>query len=178
MRLKIRTLQRLKSGGTSASDHVVEVPEKRIGIGRGTDNEVFLRDLRVNYKHARILVRDFDTIIEAEDDSLIQVDEVPVERAVIDTNSEIDVGPYRLKLLGPEGDDDLVITVELVSPVESETVDKLIRPERTKLEGRAIGRRSLAWSLFLLVLALTLALPILAHLVSDPERAERTVTAE
>lgn len=178
MRLKVRRLQRLKSGGTSASDHLVEVPGRRIGIGRGTDNEVFLKDLRVNFKHARILIRDADTIIEAEDDSLIEVDEVPVDRAVIDTGSEIKVGPYRLALLKREPDADLVITVELVSPVQADSVQRLVPPDQTRLEGGIIGRRSMSWTLFVLVLALTLALPILAHMTSDPERAERTVTAE
>ena len=178
MRLKIRALQRLKSGGTSASDHVIEVPGNRIGIGRGTDNEVFLKDLRVSYQHAQILVRPHDKVMEAIDDSLVRVDEVPTDRAVIDTDSDIEIGPYRLKLLGREPDADFVITVELVSPVQAETVDQLIRPERTRLEGGWLGRRSLSWALFLLVLGLALALPILAYLGDDPARAEKRVTAE
>lgn len=178
MRLKIRTLQRLKSGGTAASDQVNEIPGNRIRIGRATDNEVFLKDLRVNYRHARILIRDHDTVIEAEDDALIQVDDVPTERAVIGPDSEIDVGPYRLRLAGPEADADLVVTVELMAPVESETVEHLIPPERTRLEGRGLGRRPLSWVLFLFVLGLALGLPIVAHFSADPEEAERMVTAD
>ena len=107
MRCKVRYLSRQRSGGVTHSDQTINLEGQRIKLGRGTDCHVFLKDLRASYHHAEIVVRDFDVVIEAVDDSALTVDGVPVERAVITPESDIEVGPYRLQLVPNEPDADL-----------------------------------------------------------------------
>jgi len=169
MRCKVRYLSRQRSGGVTHSDQTIKVEGQRIKLGRGTDCQVYLKDLRASFHHAEIVVRDFDVVIEAVDDSALMVDGVPVERAVITPESEIEVGPYRVQLVPGEPDADLTVSVELVSPPPSDTVDKLIEPRRIGLEGGLLRKRPLSWALFLLLIVVGLALPIVAHRSPAPE---------
>ena len=168
MRLRIRQLTRLRSGGTSATDHVVEVPGDRIRVGRGTDNELFLKDLRVNYRHAEIVVREHDVVVEAAGGE-IRLDEVPVERAVLGPGETVGIGPYRVQVLADEPDADLTVTYELAAPPPGETPEQLIRPERVQVRG---GRRAWAWILFVVVILGSLAVPVVAHLMAKSEPDE------
>ena len=172
MRCRIRYLTRQRSGNVSPSDQTFDLDGRRISLGRGTDCHVFLKDLRASYHHAEIVVRDFDVVIEAVDGSALTVDGVPVERAVITPESEIEVGPYRLRLVS-EPDADLTLTVELTSPPPTDTVEQLIEPRRTQLGGGLLRKRALSWVLFLALIAVGLALPIIAHRAPAPDAADR-----
>jgi Inner membrane component of T3SS, cytoplasmic domain len=168
MRCKVRYVARQRSGGVSHSDQTFNVEGQRISLGRGTDCHLFLKDLRASYHHAEIVVRDFDVVIEAVDDSALTIDGVPVERAAITPESEIEVGPYRLQLLR-EPDADLSLSVELTSPPPQDTIDKLIEPRRVGLDGGLLRKRALSWALFLLLITVGLALPIVAHRLAAPD---------
>ncbi|MCE3249219.1 MAG: Inner rane component of cytoplasmic domain, partial [Geminicoccaceae bacterium] len=98
MRCKIRYLTRQRTGRVAQDEQIVEVEGNRISLGRGTDSTVFLRDLRVNYHHADLVVHDDGIVLEAVGHSILRVDRLPVERGLITSDSEIEVGPYRLQL--------------------------------------------------------------------------------
>ena len=127
MRCTIRYLSRQRTGRVAQTEQLVEAPGRELTLGRGTDSDVFLRDLRVNYHHARLTVRDHDLVIEAVGESVLRVDQKPVKRAVVTPNSEIEVGPYRVALQPGEADDDLTLTVELISPPPVDTVERCWR---------------------------------------------------
>lgn len=171
MRCKVRYIARTRSGSVSHSDHTLDIPARRVALGRGTDSHVHLKDLRVSYHHADIVVRDYDVVIEAVGESVVRVDGVPVARAVVTPDSEVEVGPYRLQLVPGEPDADLTLSVELVAPAPTATLDKLLGGRRLGLESGMLRKRPLSWALFALVILTGLALPMLAHRTPEPGQA-------
>lgn len=168
MRLTIRTISRLASGKVSQRDQTLDVDGRRIKLGRGTDNDIALKDLRVNYRHADIIVREADVVVEAIENNLIRLDGVPVERGVLTPESELEIGPYRLQLADVTPAGDITLTVELVSPAPAASVDTLIDPRRTRLGGGFLGKRGWSWALFLGLLAIALLVPIWAYMTPKP----------
>lgn len=149
----------------------------RIKVGRGTDNDLFLKDLRVNYRHADIIVREYDVVIGAIGPSVLSIDGSPVARGLMTTESVIELGPYRVQLVPNEPGANLTLEVELLTAAPAESIEKLIPPERISIGGGLAGKRPLSWLLFLLVIAVGLALPILAHQMSQPATANIKLNA-
>lgn len=167
-RLLVRYLTRRPNGGVARSERRVTAVGDRIGLGRGSDNEVFLKDLRVNYHHATLVVTPEDLVVEAVGGSALRVNDTPVGRASVSPLSRIEVGPYRVAVAPPEPDTDLVLEVELVVPEAEGTVERLL-PERGKrLAGAWLGRRAFSWLGLLLLLVLGLGLPIWAFVTPQP----------
>jgi pSer/pThr/pTyr-binding forkhead associated (FHA) protein len=98
-----------------------------VKLGRGTDNDVFLKDLRVNFRHADIVVRDADLVVEAVGESPLKVDGVAMSRGALAPGTQVEVGPYRVGLLPPEPGADLTLEVELLTPAPTGTVEQLWR---------------------------------------------------
>ena len=142
MRCKIRYLTRQRTGRVAQDEQIVEVEGNRISLGRGTDSTVFLRDLRVNYHHADIVVRDDGIVLEAVGHSILRIDGLPVERGLITPDSEIEVGPYRLQLGQDEADADLTLAVELVTPPPTDTVEQLVPQRGIGLGAGLLGKRA------------------------------------
>jgi predicted CXXCH cytochrome family protein len=164
MRCRIRNLFRSRTGSLGFKEEIVEVDGHRVRLGRGTENDVFLGDLRVNYRHAEIVVREHDVIIEAIGESIIRVDGVPTDRGAMTPATEVEVGPYRIQLQDEAGAD-LTLAIELIAPAPTDGVDKLIDPKRIGIGG---SRRSLSWVLFVAAIVGTLVLPMVAHLLFKP----------
>jgi hypothetical protein len=169
MRCKIRYLTRQRTGRVAQDEQIVEVEGNRISLGRGTDSTVFLRDLRVNYHHADLVVHDDGIVLEAVGHSILRIDRLPVERGLITPDSEIEVGPYRLQLGQDEADADLTLAVELVTPPPTDTVEQLVPQRGIGLGSGLLGKRAISWLLFFLVITGGLALPILAYRTTKPE---------
>jgi hypothetical protein len=174
MRCKIRYLTRQRTGRVAQDEQIVDIEGNRITLGRGTDSTVFLRDLRVSYHHAELVVHDYEIVIEAVGHSILRVDQVPVERAVVTSDSGIEVGPYRLQLRQDEPDADLTLAVELVTPPPTDTIEQLIEPRRVHLGTGILRKRAISWLLFLLVIIGGLALPVVAYRTTRPEGAGQT----
>jgi hypothetical protein len=171
MRCKIRYLTRQRTGRVAQDEQIVTLEGNRITLGRGTDSTVFLRDLRVNYHHAELVVHDYGIVIEAVGHSILRIDHIPVERAVVTPDSEIEVGPYRLQLGQDEPDADLTLAVELVTPPPTDTIEQLVEPRRVLLGTGILRKRALSWLVFLVVIISGLALPIVAYRTTKPEGA-------
>ena len=169
MRCKIRYLTRQRTGRVAQDEQVVTLDGNRITLGRGTDSTVFLRDLRVSYHHAELVVHDTGIVLEAVGHSSLRVDQVAVERAVVTPESAIEVGPYRLQLGRDEPDVDLSLAVELVTPPPTDTIERLIEPRRVSLGTGLLRKRAISWLLFLLVIVGGLALPVVAYRTTRPE---------
>jgi hypothetical protein len=172
LRCRVRFVSRHRSGSSAQADQIIDVEDGRIKLGRGTDNDVFLKDLRVNYRHADIVVRDFDVVIEAVGPSVLSFNGVPGDRGLLTSDSEVEVGPYAVRLVPNQPGADLTLEIELLSPPPAESIDQLVAPGRLGVGGGLGRKRPLSWTLFLLIIAAGLALPILAH--RTPERGETT----
>lgn len=167
-RLLVRYLTRRPNGGVARSERRITVVGDRIALGRGSDNEVFLKDLRVNYHHATLTVTPDDLVVEAVGSSALRVNDTPVGRASVSPLSRIEVGPYRVAIAPPEADTDLVLEVELVVPEAEGTVERLLPPHGRRLAGVRLGRRAFSWLGFLLLLVIGLGLPIWAFVTPQP----------
>jgi hypothetical protein len=132
---------------------------ERVGIGRGTDNQVALNDIHVGLHAAAFVVHDGVLTIDRLDNSPFEVNGDAVDTAVLKTGDEIRLGPYRIEILDPPEGCDGAIQIELVQAAAD-------APER--LAGARIGlartganKRVLAWTGFLVVAVVCLAVPII-----------------
>src|ERR1700721_2770581 len=73
----------------------------RIGIGRGTDNEVPLADIRVGLHIAALVPRENGIAIDKLGVSPLVVNGESVESAALKPGGEFLLGPYRLEVLAP-----------------------------------------------------------------------------
>ena len=159
MRCLVRFITRRAGGGLSQRRHPVEAATLR--FGRGTDNEVFLPDIRVALRHAALEFRSSGLVIEAVGDSRLQVNGRFVHQAVIDRKDKIQIGPYRIDILEPEGDEELALSVELVEPLKDD-LGRSALVGRTEFVSLMPSKRRWSWIIFLGVIAVTLALPVAA----------------
>jgi hypothetical protein len=161
MRCRVQNVTSLPNGTTSTKEREVTTSGNRVRIGRGTDNDIVLKDLAVAFRHADIVVRDFDIVVEAEAGSPILFDEVPAGRGALTPETVVGIGPYQIRLLPPERGFDLALSIESGdSPAAAAPV---VAAAPLRIQGGLFARRPLSWLLFATVLIGFLALPVLAH---------------
>ena len=83
MRCRVQNVTSLPNGTTSTKDREVTTSGNRLRIGRGTDNDIVLKDLAVALRHADIVVRDFDIVVESVSGSLVLFDDVAAGRGAL-----------------------------------------------------------------------------------------------
>ncbi len=167
MRCSIKYLTRRPNGSVSVKTAHADAVELR--IGRGTDSEVYLPDLRVAYHHAVLKSVDGQWVIEAVGEGLLRAGGQSVQRSLLRVGESLDVGPYLVELTAGEAGDDFGLTVELKVPVPDTSV-LLQGGGGMSLAQAMVGKRALSWGLGLLVLALFLVLPIAAHFVPQVQK--------
>ena len=149
----------LSRRGTAIMRRSQRASAERVRIGRGTDNEVPLNDIHVGLRAAALSLRDGVLIIDRLDNSPLEVNGDAVDTAPLEPGDEIRLGPYRIEILAPPEGCDGAIQIELVQPAAG-------APER--LAGARIGlghagpsKRVYAWTGFLVVTVICLAVPII-----------------
>ena len=165
MRCRIQNVTRLPNGTISTKDREVATSGNRIRIGRGTDNDIVLKDLSVAFRHADIVVRDFDIVVEAVAGSAIRFDEVAAGRGALAPDTVLGIGPYEIRLLPPERGVDLALSIETGEAPAA--VAPAVAASSLRLRGGLLARRPLSWVLFAAVLVGFLILPVAAHLGYD-----------
>src|SRR5262245_53943673 len=163
MRCRVLNVSSLPNGTTSTKEREVTSSGNRVRIGRGTDNDIVRQDLAVAFRHADIVVRDFDIVVEAVSGSLVRFDEVAAGRGALTPETVVGIGPYQIRLLPPERGFDLALSIE---SGESAAATPPVPTAPLRLRGGLAARRPLSWLLFVAVLAGGLVLPVLAHLGS------------
>jgi predicted CXXCH cytochrome family protein len=166
MRCRVQNVTRLPNGTTSTKDREITTAGNRVRIGRGTDNDIVLKDLSVAYRHADIVVRDFDIVVEAVAGSAVRFDDVAAGRGVLTAETVVGIGPYEIRLLPPERGFDLALSIETG---EAAAAAPPVQAAPLRLRGGLLARRPLSWLLFAAVLAGFLVLPVAAHLGYDRE---------
>jgi len=132
----------------------------RIGLGRGTDNEVPLADIRVGLHVAALVPRDGGIAIDKLGNSPLVVNGASVESATLRQGDEILLGPYRIEVLAPPEGCDGAIQIELAQPMGA-ALERLTGGARIGLERAGISKRVYAWTGFLVVAVVCLAVPII-----------------
>src|SRR4051812_31812382 len=90
------------------------ITAEAIGIGRGTNNEVELADIRVELTVAGLHQRDGALFFEQRGDSPLRVNGASTLGTTVGPGDEINIGPYKLVMTEPGEGFDAAFTVELV----------------------------------------------------------------
>lgn len=173
MTIRVEFIRRRPGGRITVKPTVYD--KKELSLGRATDCDIFLPDLRVGLHHARLTYLSKDRVrIETSEDHRVRVDGALLRRRdiTIDHNSDIRIGPYQLALSRPDTPEDLLISVELVEPSTAvgEAGDE---SEVFSMQGYAPDRRASAWLLIAVVAAAFMALPVFAYLRGGNDSPEK-----
>lgn len=126
-------------------------------IGRGTDQDLQLADLRVALAHAEISRNGKHLMLRTRGKHRVWCNGTPVQECLLGAGDEIDIGRYRLQVVLAAGADLAVEFHERASAGE----DRAARQARLRLSlHQGLSMRGLALGCFVLVLTLSLLLPL------------------
>lgn len=172
MGIRVEFIKRRPGGRITVRPTLYDKNE--LSLGRATDCDVFLGDLRVGLKHAQLIRGSgAKARIEANGDHRVRVDGTQIRRREIGLNdgSEIRIGPYKILLSPADNEGGMLVTVELVeepTPVRDRRDEKAV----FSMRGYAPDKRATAWLLAVVVAGFFLAAPVALHF-----RAETNVLA-
>ncbi|HXI87401.1 MAG TPA: cytochrome c3 family protein, partial [Parvularculaceae bacterium] len=145
--------------------------KRELTIGRATDCDVFLPDLRIGLHHARFVVLGANrALLEAEGDRRLRIDRASVRRREIhfDEKTDIRIGPYQVLVEGGAAPGDVSISIELIEPATAPADPHGEEAVFSLKKGAAPAKRPSAWILTLLVAGLFLVFPIIIILGHPP----------
>jgi predicted CXXCH cytochrome family protein len=131
----------------------------RVGIGRGTDNEVPLADIRLGLHVAALVSRESGVAIEKLGTTPMMVNGASVESAPLNPGDEVMLGPYRIEVLAAPAGCDGAIQIELVQPM-GVALERLTSTARIGLDRTTANKRIYAWTGFVVVVIVCLTVPI------------------
>ncbi len=155
----LRKIRRRPNGQEIVRDTPID--KQKLSVGRSTDCDVYLPDLRVSLNHADIEHAGSSIKIFATSDKPVKFEGKFGSRFSFQTknNAEVAIGPYLLKLSKDQSSDALVIAVERVEEKTS-----MLQPEDQarifSLKKTILGKRASAWVLSLASIFMFVALPL------------------
>ncbi|MBL6749412.1 MAG: FHA domain-containing protein [Nevskia sp.] len=155
MRILIRTWNR-QAGEAVSDDRIVEA--ERVHIGRGTDQDIELPDLRVTLAHAEIQRSGKNVVIVAKAGAEILVNGTQMREHKLRSGDAIAIGRFQLTVKPAEGNADLQIDVEERASAQEQKKQSAARRSLTLAEA-GLSRRWMSWLLFFLVIVPALAIP-------------------
>jgi predicted CXXCH cytochrome family protein len=133
-----------------------------IRIGRGSDNEVQLADIRVGLRAAILSEREGGMFIERAADEPLRINGASVASAAVRPDDRIAIGPYEIVIAAPPAGLDAALTVELVQPL-GDALERLMAQSHLSLDQAGWSRRRWSWVGFALFAIIGLALPIIIY---------------
>ena len=170
MRAELGYLTRRERGAPAR--RAVEIDAPVLRAGRSDAGEIVLPDLRVGLVAAELDAQADGLRLRATGATDIRVNGKPVRDARLAPGDEIRIGPYRLALEPPGPGVDVALAIELVDAAEDD-LRRLRRTSVVGLEATRLGKRLPSWILFLLVVTLGLALPIVSFVGWGPQAARQ-----
>lgn len=156
MRVILRRRESLGGLGV-ATDESLEVD--RITLGRGTDQDVQLADMRVTLAHAEIRLQPGGGYrIECHGDNPVWVNGSPVLQAALGVGDRIDCGRFRLAIAPLEPGADLVLEIR-EHATSREDQGRRRAQYRLGLAQAGLGGRRWAWGAAVLIVLALLAAP-------------------
>ena len=155
MRVILRRTESL-GGLPVATDEEVQLD--RIKIGRGTDQDVQLADMRVTLAHAEIRPRDKGWRIECRSENPVWVNGRQVTEGPIEIGDAMNFGRFRVHVRPPPPGADLLLEIE--EHLTSREVEAARKARmRVTLADGGLRKRIWAWGAAVAVLVLLLVLP-------------------
>lgn len=127
-------------------------------VGRNASCEIHLPDARIALEQGLIVNRDGPVYVEGEGGSQ-NITRKAVHAVRMKPGQSVEIGPYRLEAIVPPTGFDAAITVHPPAAAEAEA-GTAGRMSRRTLESIGLGKRPLAWTLFAIVLAAFVAMPL------------------
>lgn len=161
MRFLLRVVNRRSHGVVSHRDREGEGAE--LSVGRATDQDLHLPDLRVALHHATVVPQGAGRfLIQAAVPSGVRHNGEVVQSAPLVTGDRIGIGDYQLTVLAPANPYDLVLEVEQVRAARGKALEQelLTRSGRKAERSTRFGIRAWSWTLFLSIFTLFFLLPI------------------
>jgi hypothetical protein len=156
MRVILRRTESL-GGLPVATDEEVQLD--RIKIGRGTDQDVQLPDMRVTLAHAEIHAQGNGWRIQCRSENPVWVNGRPVVEGPLGVGDALNFGRYRVHLRVPPPGADLLLEVE--EHLTSRQVEAARKARvRVSLADTTLRKRRWAWTLAIAILGLLFALPV------------------
>lgn len=164
MRCLLRAVVRRSRGVVSNQDRGFE--GDHLTIGRSTDQDLYLSDLRVALHHATVVAAGAGRfVIQSAVPSGIRHNDEPVQSAFLAVGDQVGIGDHRITVRPPEGGHDLVLEIAQVRADPGQEVEKRVAsasgsgPEK----GLRLGVRGWSWILSMTILTLFFVVPLVAH---------------
>ncbi len=164
MRCLLRAAVRRSRGVVSYEDRTFE--GEHLTIGRATDRDLYLPDLRVALHHARIGPAGPGRFaIHSEVPSGIHHNGDSVPSAFLAVGDEVGIGDHRITVRPPEGGYDLVLEVAQVRADPGSEVQKRVASASGSGPGqrRRLGVRGWSWILSFAILLLFFVVPLVGR---------------
>ncbi len=161
MTIIVETIKRRAGGRVSVRP--TSYDKNELTLGRATDCDIQLHDLRIDLHHAKIMLVSADRArVEASGENRLQVNgqATRMRELRVAENNEIKIGPYQITLKPGESHGDLLICIEQIEPA-SQARDTKDSAKLFSMRGYAPAKRSSAWLLAAMVTLAFLALPII-----------------
>jgi predicted CXXCH cytochrome family protein len=137
-----------------------------VRLGRGTDNEVPLPDIRVGLHAASLTERASGLFIERAGEESLRVNGASeASGAALHIGDKVHIGPYEIVVVEPSPDShaDAAITVELTQPL-GDALERLMAHSRMNLaQAGMMSRRVWSWALFLVFAIFGLFVPMVVY---------------
>ena len=158
MRILIRVWSR-DGGERTSVDRLVDAEILR--IGRGTDQDLELPDLRLELAQAEIVRREANAYLIAKPGAVVVANGQNIKEHRLKGGDLYEIGRFKLQVgaAAAESGADFQLDVEETMSQRDERAQRIARM-RTSLADLKISRRQLSWLLFVSVLIITLALPM------------------
>jgi len=158
MKLLLVTVTRNRKGQPARSARILD--GESFAVGRGAQCPVHLPDPRVALEHATIFRAEGATRLAAVGTATLLVDGRPDPETTLAPGSRVEVGPYELTVEVPPAGTDVAIAIELQRPLPDDLAEIKAR-SRLSLAATGLAKRRPAWALFVTVLVLFLAVPVI-----------------
>ncbi len=157
MKVLIRFIRRLESGAVEHHDRTFE--GERLTLGRGTGQDIHLRDRRVALEHAEIRKVGKGFEISTRGVSGITVNDSFCRKATLNPGDAVYIGSNILRIIPPTDDFEFAFTFELDPDAREEEAERA--PIRDELSEQAHSKRAWSWGLALAIIGLFLVVPLL-----------------
>lgn len=176
MKILLRTIE---PDSPLATERVLDVPVLR--IGRGSDQDIVLGDLRLALAHAELLPQQgllgASVRLQAKARMGVKVNGTPQVGDTLKPGDVLDFGRHSLTVGKPQAGFDLVLSLQQRLDAQDERSARKAA-FKTTLADTGWSRRRLSWLLFLLMALTLLGLPLLHYFQQPPAQlsAERSST--
>jgi predicted CXXCH cytochrome family protein len=152
----------LNRRGTAVMRRSQRASAERVQLGRGTDNEVSLQDIRVGLHAAALVARDDGVAIEKLGAAPLIVNGQNRESALLRVGQEIILGPYKIDVTAPPEGCDAALQIELAQQPDA-AGERMREGAGIGLEHTGANKRLASWIAFFVLLVVCLVAPVIVY---------------